>query len=66
MTILWYDKVLGGSMSKPLIRVGTETIIGTVVDIEHDGVTVQNNQGVKEKFSFREFELKAKVKELMK
>ncbi len=53
-------------MSKPLIRVGTETIIGTVVDIEHDGVTVQNNQGVKEKFSFREFELKAKVKELMK
>tara|TARA_B100001564_G_scaffold85888_1_gene69696 strand:+ start:564 stop:737 length:174 start_codon:yes stop_codon:yes gene_type:complete len=41
---------------KPLVSLGTVTSLGTVVRIDATrGVTV-DNQGVKEVFSFREFE----------
>jgi len=43
---------------KPLVGLGTVTSLGTVVRIEaKKGVTV-DNQGVKEVFSFQEFEEK--------
>tara|TARA_Y100000361_G_C10969916_1_gene243399 strand:+ start:196 stop:411 length:216 start_codon:yes stop_codon:yes gene_type:complete len=40
---------------KPLVGLGTVVSLGTVVRIDSNGVTV-DNQGVKEVFSFREFE----------